>query len=138
MFGLDHALCPLLCKHFTQAQDIAERRRVNREVGIGAGLEVVAGRQRAVAVEQGVDQGAVVVARAGVHDQPRRLVDHHQVIVLEHDIDGDGLRRDGHGWGRRNPKLDLLADIREALAERAHTPPQTLSKDEALELLSRR
>ena len=32
----------------------------------------------------------------------------------------------------------LLADIREALAERAHTPPQTLSRDEALELLSRR
>jgi prevent-host-death family protein len=32
----------------------------------------------------------------------------------------------------------LLADIREALAERARTPPQTLSKDEALELLSRR
>ena len=32
----------------------------------------------------------------------------------------------------------LLADIREALAERAHTPAQTLSKDEALELLSRR
>ena len=32
----------------------------------------------------------------------------------------------------------LLADIREALAERVHTPPQTLSKDEALELLSHR
>ena len=32
----------------------------------------------------------------------------------------------------------LLADIREALAERARTLPQTLSKDEALELLSRR
>jgi antitoxin YefM len=32
----------------------------------------------------------------------------------------------------------LVADIREALAERSHTPPKTLSKDEALALLSRR
>jgi prevent-host-death family protein len=32
----------------------------------------------------------------------------------------------------------LVADIRDALAGRAHTPPQTLSKDEALALLRRR
>lgn len=32
----------------------------------------------------------------------------------------------------------LVADIREALAERTHTPPQTVSKDEALALLRRR
>ncbi|HYN28323.1 MAG TPA: type II toxin-antitoxin system Phd/YefM family antitoxin [Dermatophilaceae bacterium] len=32
----------------------------------------------------------------------------------------------------------LLADIREALGERAHTPPQPMGKDEALDLLSRR
>ena len=36
-------------------------------------------------VEQGVDQRAVEIARGRVDDQPGRLVDDQQMLVLEHD-----------------------------------------------------
>ena len=43
--------------------------------------------------EQGVDQGAVLVARRGMDDQPGRLVEHHQVGVLVENRQRDRLRQ---------------------------------------------
>src|SRR3546814_13736117 len=44
-------------------------------------------------VEQGVDQRAIQIAAGRVDHQPRRLVNHQKVAILEHDMEGDGLRR---------------------------------------------
>ena len=52
--------------------------------------------QLRVVVQQGVEQGAGGVARAGVHHQAGRLVEHQQVLVLVHDGERDGLRRAFH------------------------------------------
>jgi hypothetical protein len=43
-------------------------------------------------VEQGVDQGPVAVAGGRVDDQPGRLVDDQQMLVLEDDRQRDVLR----------------------------------------------
>ena len=43
-------------------------------------------------VEQGVDQGAVEIARRRVDDHPGRLVDDQQMLVLEDDLERDVLR----------------------------------------------
>ena len=43
-------------------------------------------------VEQGVDQGAVEIARRGMDDHARRLVDDEQMLVLEDDLERDVLR----------------------------------------------
>ena len=37
--------------------------------------------------EQGVDQGVLLVARAGMHDQPGRLIQHEQIVVLEQNLE---------------------------------------------------
>ncbi len=50
-----------------------------------AALAADAGERVAAMGEQGVDQGAVLVAGRGVHDQPGRLVEHDQVGVLVED-----------------------------------------------------
>ena len=56
-------------------------------------------------MEQGVDQRLVRIPGRGVHHHACRLVDHDQVIVLEHDIERNVLRfrmqRFGRGQGER-------------------------------------
>ena len=50
-------------------------------------------RQAAGAVgEQGIDQGAARMARRRMDHQARRLVEHEQVLVLEHDVERARLR----------------------------------------------
>jgi len=60
--------------------------------------------------QPGIEQRAVPVAAAGMHHQPRRLVDDEQVGVLVHDIERNVLGgvRNGFGIRRRN-HLDGLA-----------------------------
>ena len=51
--------------------------------------------------DQGIDQGAVGIARRGMHHQPRRLVDHDQVLVLVNHVERNILaaRRGGNRVG---------------------------------------
>ena len=72
----------------------------------------------AAMVEQRVDQRAVEIARGGMDDQPGGLVDHDQMLVLEHDDERDILRfvvrgrRVGHrDREQRRPPRALLRRI---------------------------
>ena len=74
----------------------------------GASYAPDAGKLPATMVEQGVDQRPVQVPRSRMDDEPRRLVDNDQVLVLEHDdkrnVLSDRLGRNGGGdfygkWG---------------------------------------
>ena len=65
----------------------------------GPELAVDAGEALAAVVEQGVDQGAVGVARGGVDHQPHGLVHHDDVPVLVHHVQGDFLGQDLHRGG---------------------------------------
>ena len=71
-----------------------------------------------VAMQERVQQRAVAVARAGMHDQPRRLVEHERRVVLVHDRERDRLRgvvdRDARRVGH---DVDALA-ARELAARR--------------------
>src|SRR5579859_322677 len=67
------------------------------------------GRPGAPKAEQGVDQGAAVVARRRMHDHPGRLVDHDDVLVLIHDVEVDGLGGRGAGTRGRHLELDHVA-----------------------------
>jgi hypothetical protein len=71
--------------------------------------------QRRVAEQQGVDQGPVRIAGAGMHHQPGRLVDHEDVFILVQDVQRDVL---GHrvrlGFLHRGQGHRLAAAHREA------------------------
>jgi hypothetical protein len=41
--------------------------------------------------EQGIDQGVLLMASAGMNDKPSRLIDNNEIIVLEQDLDRNGL-----------------------------------------------
>ncbi|MNV26972.1 hypothetical protein D3C71_1181040 [compost metagenome] len=58
-------------------------------------------RQRGIAEQQRIDQGAGRVARAGVDHQADRLVDHEHMLVLVQDLQRDVLRL-GMGLGVEN------------------------------------
>ncbi len=57
-----------------------------------------------VKIQQGIDQGAVRVAGARVHDQPDRFVDHQEIIALIHYLQRDEL------WPINGPWLQGLAN----------------------------
>ena len=57
-----------------------------------------------VKIQQGIDQGAIRVAGARVHDQPDRLVDHQEIIALVHYLQRDML------WPIDGPRLQGLAN----------------------------
>ena len=69
-------------------------------------------------VEQGIDQSAVEIARRGMDDHARRLVDDQQMIVLEDDLERDVLRlvmrrlRLGDGDLDRSPASAFTAGSR--------------------------
>ena len=48
--------------------------------------------------EQCIDQGVLLMASAGMNDKPRRLIDNNEIIVLEQNVERNGL------W----PSLDLF------------------------------
>ena len=52
-----------------------------------------AGKFAAAVVEQGVDQSAVGIARRGMHDHARFLVQNEQVVVFVKDVERDILWR---------------------------------------------
>ena len=52
-------------------------------------------RERRVMMQQRVQQRAVAIAVAGVHDESRGLAQHDDRCVLERDIERDVLRRGG-------------------------------------------
>ncbi len=61
-----------------------------------------------IARQQAVEQRAAPVARRRVHHQPRRLVDHQQVLVLVHHRQRHRLGAEGLAL-RRGPQLDASA-----------------------------
>src|SRR3546814_8132227 len=79
-------------------------------------------------VEQRVDQRAVEITRGGMDDQPRGLVDHDQMLVLEHHVERDRLRLVMRG--RRLGHVDRETLARDRLARRTahrdaiHPQPQ--------------
>ena len=60
--------------------------------------------ERSAPGHQRVDQGVIPVARRRVDDQPGRLVDHGEMLVLEYHDQGDGM-------GGNNPRR-LVVDER--------------------------
>ena len=52
------------------------------------------GQFPATMMQQRVDERVFLVSRAGMHDHPRRFVQHDQVVVLEQNVERDflGLR----------------------------------------------
>ena len=59
--------------------------------------------------QQGVDQRLVGVAGSGMDDQPGRLVEDEQIVILEQDIEVDRLRLGLGRLGRRNIDDETLA-----------------------------
>ena len=57
-------------------------------------------------VQQGVDERAVGVAGRRVDDHARGLVDHHEVRVLEDDVERDRLRLETGGRWRRHVEIE--------------------------------
>ena len=56
-------------------------------------LDPAYSRQTVAAVgDECIDEGACRMARAGMHGQTRRLVDHNEMCVFVHDGEGDFLR----------------------------------------------
>ena len=74
----------------------------------GAQRAADAGETVAAVVEQGVDQGAVRMARRGMDDEPARLVDDDDVVVLVDNVQRDVLRNGVDGRGLFGGEFDLL------------------------------
>ena len=76
--------------------------------------------------EQGIDQGAGVMAGGGMNNQSRRLVDHDKGVIFVNDIEGDALRLGHHvAWrwyGRDNmgSRFDPVARLHYGLAVHPH------------------
>ena len=60
-------------------------------------------------MEQGVDQGMRLVSGAGMHDQPRRFVEHEQVVVLEKNLERNFLGLCVDFMKRRNGQPNDIA-----------------------------
>ena len=69
-------------------------------------------RQRGRMMQQGIEQRAIAIACTGVNDEPRRLVDDQQMLVLEDDVErnvfADGLN---FALGPRQCGHDRLAAL---------------------------
>lgn len=65
----------------------------------------------AAMVEKGVDQGACPIASGRVHDEPSRLIKHHEVLIFEKDLERDvfGLGVRLFDW-RRHQRDGLAFD----------------------------
>ncbi len=97
-------------------------------------------RQPVAAMRQeGIDQGAFLVAGCGMHDQPGRLVEHDQVIILEQYFEGNvfGLRRGRDRRGQRDSKTLSGADGFGGFGELHIIPPDMAFLDEGLDARTR-
>src|SRR4051812_3656287 len=63
-------------------------------------------------VQQCIDQGVLLVASGGMHDDSRRLVEHEQSLVLKYDLQRDFLRPRFGSFGFRPMDADLFASAR--------------------------
>src|SRR2546422_1643337 len=67
-------------------------------------------RPASTATQQRMDQRPRLVARGGMDDHARRLVDDDQVFILIHDLEQDRFRRGGRRIGLGDIDLDHVAD----------------------------
>lgn len=89
-------------------------------------------------MQQRIDQCTVEITRSGVHDQTRRLINNQQVLVLEHDGQGNILRfivrrlrlRDRHS------KRFLTPDLSCGVANRSSRSFHRARSDECLQPLA--
>src|SRR5215510_1025258 len=65
--------------------------------------------QRGAVVEQCVDQRVFTMTRTRVNDQPRRLIDHDEVVVFEENLKRDRLRQGLDFFQRRLGEINLIA-----------------------------
>ena len=77
----------------------------------GPQLAVDAGEVIAHGVQQAVDQGIVLMTDGRVDHQALGLVDHHHILVLIDDVQGNVLGHDVHRFGLRNGDLNGVAGI---------------------------
>lgn len=76
--------------------------------------------------EQGIDQGAGVMASSGMNDQSCRLIDHDERFIFENDIEGDALRLRhhiawrGNGCDNMGSRFDPVARLDYGLAVHPH------------------
>ena len=59
--------------------------------------------------DERVDERARRPARAGMHDEPGRLVDDDEGVVLKDDVEGNGLRRKRGLGGFRDGQREAIA-----------------------------
>ena len=90
-------------------------------------------------VEQGVDQRPVEISCGRMDDQTRRLVDHQQMLVLEHDLQRNFLRLVVSRRRLRNcdAKLFVAADLGCRVAERLARGFDGAAADQRLQSLAR-
>ena len=87
-----------------------------------------------------MDHRAGRVARRRVDDQPGRLVDDEQVVVLVDDAQDDvrlGLERERHGLRHEEPEVGARADDRVRAQRRAVGAGQVAGRDELLDVAAR-
>jgi hypothetical protein len=84
---------------------------------------------------QRIDQRAAGMPRGRMHDEPRRLVDHDQLVVLEHDLERDVLARGLRLLGLRHVHHDRVArvDPLARIADRAAADRDLAVEDQRLE-----
>ena len=85
--------------------------------------------------DQRVDQRAGLVAGGGMHDQPLRLVDDDDVVILEHDIERDVLAFRLGGDRRRHVDCDRIArsDMISGVANGIGADPDLPGQDQRLQ-----
>ena len=66
-------------------------------------------RQRRAVVEERVDQSVFTMTGPRMNDEPRRLVDHDEIIVFEENLKGDLLWQRFDLFQRRLGELNLIA-----------------------------
>jgi hypothetical protein len=89
-----------------------------------------AGERAAAMGDQRIDQRTGLVARRGMHHQPLRLVEDDDVVVLEHDVEGDILAfrlrrgRFRHVDCDRIAGGDVISGVPDRGVPEAHRAPQ--------------
>jgi len=98
-----------------------------------------AGELAGAMVEQCVDQSAVEIAGSGVHDQSGLLVDHDQMLVLEHHLERNVLRLVVRRFRRRHCDAEQCARRRLArgIARQALRTRHLAGRNQRLEPFTR-
>ena len=59
--------------------------------------------------DQRIDKGSALISRSGMHDEPGRLVDHNQTLILINNLELNLFTRDRTGFGGRLVDAEAVA-----------------------------